>query len=117
MTEDERKRAAAQRCAQLANDLSMQRPYVADEFLNGGAKDLAFLNAILDLDKISSRAYGYAHNGEGSGTGLMLASHPHILREPQATGVEVLAALCDVTPAEMLRRIAGAGLTLLEVKR
>lgn len=90
MTEEQRRRAAAQRCADLANELSMRRPYVANEFLNGGAKDLAFLNAVLQLDELAR----IVASDERPGSKTRAFARQHILPEPKLSPVDRFREAC-----------------------
>lgn len=87
MTEEQRRQAAAQRCAELANETSYAK-WGPEDFTTGAGVQAPFFNAILELDELARKVDGLWTRLPQS---LVDAAKPHILPQPKPSPVERLA--------------------------
>lgn len=107
MRDDERRQAAAQRCADLMNakfgGCATARDYE-------GAN--AFTDAVLQLDELARAVLGK----DGATTqGMLALARQHILPQPKPSPVERLAKYYDFSPKVVEGHLKTLGLKLVEV--
>lgn len=90
MTEEQRRQAAAKRCADLSNEAS-HHGYVLTDFTVASGANKAFLNAILQLDELAQMVVAWSPKYVAPNTDVCVAARKHILPDPVPTPVERLA--------------------------
>lgn len=110
MTEEQRRQAAAKRCAELAN--ARGGCYADEHFLLiPTSVQGALLNAILELDELAQ-----ATIEDGVSPRVYYIARKHILPEPKPSPVERLSQkIWDGDPAVFQKHMEELGLKLVEV--
>lgn len=110
MTEEQRRQAAAQRCADLANEFS-SAAWEPEDFTEGVGVQAPLFNTILELDELARNVIAVGTSGE-----VYNLARKHILPEPKLSPVERLAESYGVLPCDVVERLKHLGLELVERK-